>query len=112
MSKPTSPLTKARNNAGMSLDDALFEIRTALPEPFRTSRSGISRLETKDPTTFDSGDLLVLGVLADAYGVTVADLSPEAADQLDGLRSLIESFRSRCFTDADTVSLVAELAPV
>jgi hypothetical protein len=96
MSKPASPLAQARQNAGMSIDDAVFEIRTALPAPFRTSRSGISRLEHKDPSTYDSGDLLVLGVLADAYGLTVAQLSPAAADQLDDLRSLVDGFRNRC----------------
>jgi hypothetical protein len=93
--KNITSLTAARLKAKKTLDDALFIVRTDLPEPLWISRAGISRLEKKDPTTYDGGDLIILGVLADAYQTTVRDISPVAADQLKGLRDLLIR-ASRC----------------
>lgn len=91
----TTALTAARQKAGMTLDDALVLVRTLLPEPLWISRAGIGRLEKKDPASFDGGDLIVLGVLADAYGTTVRDISPTAADMLKSVREVVIA-GSRC----------------
>lgn len=86
----TSPLTQARKDAAMSLDDASFALRSRLPRLY-ISRAGIDRLEKRDPAKYDAQDLTIIAALAEAYGTTVRAINEDAADQLIDLRDLLSS---------------------
>lgn len=76
-------MRSARNEAGLSLVDATFELRSYLPKPLWCSIETIRRLESPKADE-NKADTLLIIALANVYGVGVARLlSPVAANELD-----------------------------
>ena len=86
-------MKQARDEAGLSLMDTVFELRGLLPRSMWISVPTLQRIESeKDETNVDA---FLVCVLAGVYGVSVSDLSEEVADHLDSLRALLKPL-SRC----------------
>lgn len=82
-------LRKARNDAGMTLADAVFAVRQLLPEPMWISQAALQRLET-GKIDEDVADPYEVGVLAAVYDVPMSDLSPVALERFKMLADLVE----------------------
>ena len=79
-------LRRAREAAGLTQQDVVFEIRQALPAPMRISQTKLQRLES-GAIDEDKADAFLLLFLASIYGVDLADLSePRAEDVKTGRR--------------------------
>lgn len=84
-SRMADVLVRAREQSGLRLDDAASRARDTLGNGSGPSRETIRRLET-GATTEDRADPLIVGALAQVYGVPVETLSPRLAEQLRKLR--------------------------
>lgn len=91
---PTNALRDAREAASMTLDDAMHEYRNRMPRPLHISRATVARLEQKDPSRFDAGDLIAAAELAQIYGVKLVDIIPEVADLYASLRRVTHRYAS------------------
>lgn len=80
-------LKAARLAAGMSLDDAAYALRDRLPKSMWMGRASIGRIEQgKQPAA-----CWLIVALAQAYGVTIASISAEAAEEWKELRDLVNA---------------------
>jgi len=78
----------AREAAGMSLLDAMTEVRGRLPRPMWVTHETIRRYE-QGIMPEDRADPLLVGALAITYKVPVGWLSPAADDQLRDIFELV-----------------------
>lgn len=95
-------MRQARNNAGMSLSDAMTEVRMRMPRPMWVTDATIGRLEIDRPEA--KADPFLLAVLASVYGVNLSDLSKEAAQHLNTMLDLLKQ-TSPCITNNLTAAL-------
>lgn len=100
-------MAAARYNAGLSLMDVAFELRRLLPKSMWVSPPTLNRLEHNTPE--DRADPFLVIVLADVYGVPVADLSPLVARDSKRLMGLLRSNR-KPFPDAATARYTQQVA--
>lgn len=82
-------LQQARHNAGLSLDDVLFAVRTGLPQPMWISRAKIARWEK----TAHVDDPFMVAFLADLYEVDLQEEFPETCEALAAISDML--FRCR-----------------
>jgi len=81
-------IKKAREAAGLALDDVLVAVKTELPSVLQASRSTIGRLETITPET--KADPFLVQFLCSLYGVDVAEVSQVAAQALADYAKVID----------------------
>lgn len=82
-------MKRARVAAGLSLVEAAYRIRQWLPEADWVGYDVIRRIEAGS-TAEAKADPLLIHALAKAYGVEVADLSPEAESGIEKIRELVQ----------------------
>lgn len=83
-------LERAREQAGLRLDDASVRLRDLVGPVLGVSRETIRRYEA-DLVPEEKWDPVVILALADIYGVPIAQLSPVALDALARLNELSAS---------------------
>ena len=76
-----------REAKSMSLEALRDDLRDVLPKRFIPSSATLARIETGKIASVDT--VLVVAV-ANVLGCGIGELSPEAADELDTLRHLLE----------------------
>lgn len=81
-------IKQARIQAGMSLDDVFYEVRSQLPAVMHVSRATLGRLEKDVPET--KADPFLVQFLCTLYGIPVADVSPSTAEALSHYATIID----------------------
>lgn len=81
-------LRRARDEAGLTLDDVIVEFRLRnIPTSMSMSRGKIGQLEKGYVANPDPWDLLLL---ATVYGKDLREISPEAAEDIDSYRRFVQ----------------------
>lgn len=91
-------LKNMRNEAGLTLDDALFELRTRLPKPLWISRATLSRIEASDAKVYEN--LMTVSVLVGIYGQSIDELGEEVGEHFNTVYDLLESTSTSMWTAA------------
>lgn len=89
---PTTPGERLRDHrlaAGLTIDEAWAELRSALPRRYVPSPSKLQRMETEVPEEKWEG--IVIYGLAAIYHCRISDLSPMVADEYERLGDLLAS---------------------
>ena len=85
MTETPKRLRKAREAAGLTVKQVGYALWDRLPEPMHFSEAKVSRAERGEGKL----DPFEVQFLAHLYGVSVADLDPDAAAALDQYRELL-----------------------
>lgn len=117
MNPAAAVLEEARVAAGKPSFD---KVRLAVYDRLGAYAPSAETIRTYHRADGPKPDLTVLAALCDVYGIKLASFGITTPSDLhEMLRRVSDEsegygvdFRSRCFTDGDTVSLVAELASV
>lgn len=90
-------LAQARDQAGMSYEQAAYQLRDELPRPMWVSLGTIRRMEMKAD---EEQNPLVVLALARVYGVSESDLPPTVKAQIGQIRALVEAGAGGALTQA------------
>ena len=98
MPKPQPAISRtireARLRTGMSMNDVRDAMRDIIPPRLVPTTATLSRMETGHTGKIDT---IVLYAIAQVLGCGVADLSREAAEEVEAVRHLVEH-TSPCIT--------------
>jgi len=92
MATKVNPWRAAREDAGYSQLDAVYELRNRLPRRLCPDPARLSRFETGGYAKIDA---IALAVLAEVYGKKLRDIDPATADELEEIQEAVDSLSRR-----------------